>query len=323
MIYTLTLNPSLDYVVSVENFSCGKVNRTTEERIFPGGKGINVSMVLSNLGIKSTALGFVAGFTGEQLRTLLEEKNVATDFIKADTGATRINVKLRSTKREIQNHEMTLPERMPINNGLQIEETEINGIGPFINENELTELYNKLDKLKREDVLVLAGSVPKSVPDTIYMDIMEYLQNRGIDIVVDTTGDLLKNVLKFKPFLIKPNHHELGELFRRTLDSKEEILACAKVLHKKGARNVLISMAGDGAILVAEDENVYELEAPKGKVINSVGAGDSMVAGFLTGYLNFKDYTTALKLGVCTGSASAFSENLATKEEVEALLQEI
>ena len=311
----MTLNPSLDYVVSVDNFSYGKVNRTKEEQILPGGKGINVSMVLANLGVESTALGFVAGFTGEKLQAFLEEKRISTDFVHVNNGMTRINVKLRSDENGFYEGTV-LPKE-----GVQIEETELNGLGPTVEEIEQMALYRKLNKLENGDILVLAGSVPKGVPDTIYMDIMEYLQNKGIRMVVDATGDLLKNVMKFSPFLIKPNHHELGELFGKTLHSKDEIIACAKDLQQKGARNVLVSMAKEGAILVAEDENVYESDAPKGNVINSVGAGDSMVAGFLAGYLESKDYATALKLGICTGSASAFSKFLATKEEVEALLQ--
>ncbi len=324
MIYTLTLNPSLDYVVSVDNFTCGKVNRTTEELLYPGGKGINVSMVLSNLGIKSTALGFVAGFTGEKLLSLLEEKQVTTDFVPVNNGMTRINVKLRNMKNEIAGESKCQETNSNANSSsemeMQIEETEVNSMGPAIEDRELSELFQKLERLEKDDILVLAGSVPKSIPSTIYMDIMETLQNKGIHIVVDATGELLKNVLKYRPFLIKPNNHELGGLFGKTILEIEEIVVCAKELQQMGARNVLVSMAGDGAILIAEDGTVYKSDAPKGIVKNSVGAGDSMVAGFLAGYLQSGDYRQALKVGVCTGSASAFSDELATGDAVNELL---
>lgn len=292
MIYTVTFNPSLDYIVAVENFACGTINRTTDEKIFPGGKGINVSMVLKNLGFETTALGFLAGFTGERVEQLLEEKGISTDFISV-AGMSRINVKLRSN-----------------------EETEINGRGPTIEDCDIKILYEKLDALKADDVLVLAGSIPSTMPSTMYMDIMQHLEGRGIRIVVDATKDLLKNVLAYQPFLIKPNNHELGELFGVELTTKDEIICYAKKLQKQGARNVLVSMAGDGAVLVAEDGSVYQAEAPKGIVKNSVGAGDSMVAGFLAGYLESGSYAEAFKMGLCAGSASAFSEELATKDEV-------
>lgn len=296
MIYTVTFNPSLDYIVSVDNFTCGIVNRTTDEIIFPGGKGINVSMVLKNLGFENTALGFLAGFTGKRIQELLEEKGVRTDFISVEKGISRINVKLRSR-----------------------EETEINGQGPAIAEMDIKKLYEKLDTLSDGDILVLAGSIPDVMPGSMYMDIMKHLQNKDLKIVVDATKDLLVNVLQYHPFLIKPNNHELGEIFGVKIGNKADVITYAKKMQEKGARNVLVSMAGDGAVLVAEDGSIFRSEAPKGKVVNSVGAGDSMVAGFIAGYLENGSYEKAFQVGVCTGSASAFSEELATKAEVIAL----
>ncbi len=308
MIYTVTFNPSLDYIVSVENFKTGTVNRTTSEKIYPGGKGINVSMVLGNLGIESRALGFSAGFTGDELERLLDERKVKSDFIRVKQGMTRINVKLYSNEK-ISNNEISNIE------------TEINGQGPAISDGDIDKLYEKLDRLKDGDILVLAGSIPSVMPSSIYMDIMKHLQNKRLKIVVDATKDLLVNVLKYHPFLIKPNNYELGEIFEVKLDSKDEVVTYAKRLQEMGALNVLVSMAGEGAVLVTENADVYKMDAPKGKVINSVGAGDSMVAGFLAGYLEKNDYFQALKMGVCTGSASAFSNGLATKDEVMKLLK--
>jgi 1-phosphofructokinase len=297
MIYTVTFNPSLDYIVTVRDFTTGVVNRTSSEAIYPGGKGINVSMVLQNLGFSSTALGFLAGFTGDEIIRLLEEKGVHTDFIHVEQGVSRINVKLRSNQ-----------------------ETEINGQGPVIASEDIRTLYGKLDALQEGDVLVLAGSIPDVMPGSMYMDIMDYLKEKKIRIVVDATRDLLVNVLPYGPFLIKPNNHELGEIFGVELTEKDEVIRYAKKLQEKGARNVLVSMAGAGAVLITEDGQEFRAEAPKGTVVNSVGAGDSMVAGFLAGYLSTGDYREAFLRGVCTGSASAFSEELATREEVEALL---
>lgn len=296
MIYTVTFNPSLDYIVTVDNFTCGIVNRTKNEVLFPGGKGINVSMVLKNLGHENTALGFLAGFTGRELERLLEDKGVATDFIPVENGMTRINVKLRSDR-----------------------ETEINGQGPAISREDIARLYQKLDTLQDGDTLVLAGSIPDIMPGSMYMDILRHLQDKNLRIVVDATRDLLVNVLQYHPFLIKPNNHELGEIFGTIIEKKEDVIAYAGKLQDKGARNVLVSMAGAGAVLVAEDGTVLKAEAPKGKVRNSVGAGDSMVAGFLAGYLESGSYADAFRMGVCAGSASAFSEELALREEVIAL----
>lgn len=297
MIYTVTFNPSLDYIVSVRNFEEGSVNRVSDEMILPGGKGINVSIVLNNLGMESHLLGFIAGFTGKEIERMVSDDGCISEFIKVDNGFSRINVKMRSEK-----------------------ESEINGIGPEISNSEMTQLLDKLDKLKEGDVLVLAGSIPASIPDTIYYDIMKMLSDRKIMIVVDATKDLLLNVLPLHPFLIKPNKQELAEMMNLENLSKEDIVKNAFELQKRGARNVLVSMAGEGAILVTEDGNVYSSAAHKGNVVNSVGAGDSMVAGFIYGYLKNKDYKEAFETGLCAGSASAFSENLATKEQVEELL---
>ena len=293
MIYTVTFNPSLDYVIGAEKLEPGKINRTTRENIYPGGKGNNVSVVLSNLGHKSKALGFVSGFTGEALEKMLDDFGCYTDFIQLDNGFTRINVK--------------------INAG---EETEINGQGPKISEEAIGKLYEKLDALTKGDVLVLAGSIPSSMSDNIYRDIMADLKDRGVMIVVDATKDLLLNVLEYHPFLIKPNNHELGEIFDVKLTTREEVIPYGRKLQEKGARNVLVSMAGEGAVLIAEDGQVFDTPAPKGKLINGVGAGDSMVAGFVAGWIEKQDYEYAFHMGVASGSASAFSENLATKEEI-------
>ncbi len=298
MIYTVTFNPSLDYIVTVDSFQTGIVNRTSTELMYPGGKGINVSIVLKNLGFDNVALGFESGFTGAEIIRLLETAGVTHNFIHVAEGMSRINVKIRSE-----------------------EESEINGQGPAIQQTDIEKLYEQLDALKEGDILVLAGSIPSVMPSSMYMDIMKYLQDRNICIVVDATKDLLVNVLKYHPFLIKPNNHELGEIFQITITSKEDVIVYAKKMQDLGARNVLVSMAGDGAVLVAEDGSIYQAEAPKGTVKNSVGAGDSMVAGFLAGYLESKDYAKAFRMGVCTGSASAFSDKLATKQEVLALLE--
>lgn len=297
MIYTVTFNPSLDYIVTVDHFKAGEINRTADELIYPGGKGINVSIVLKNLGYDNTALGFMAGFTGREIQRLLEEMGVQTDFIHVSNGTSRINLKMRSDQ-----------------------ETEINGRGPKISDGDIQLLYRQLDRLQAGDILVLSGSIPSSMPETIYMDIMKYLDGRDIAVAVDATNDLLVKVLPYHPFVIKPNNHELGEIFHTVIKTKDEVVVYAKKLQEMGARNVIVSMAGDGAVLVTENGEVYRASAPKGVLRNSVGAGDSMVAGFLAGYLRNKDYLEAFKTGVCTGSASAFSEALATKEEVEALL---
>lgn len=301
MIYTVTFNPSLDYIVRLDSFTAGEINRVNYEQVLGGGKGINVSIVLGNLGHESTALGFTAGFTGEEIKCQLDGFGVKHDFVQLPEGFTRINVKVKADK-----------------------ETEINGQGPDISEAKREELFEKLDKLSEGDTLVLAGSIPKTLPDDIYEKIMARLEGRGIRIIVDAEKKLLLNVLKYHPFLIKPNNHELGDMFGVKLTTDEEIITYAKKLQEKGAQNVLISMAGDGAILLTADGKHYKSPAPKGKLINSVGAGDSMVAGFITGYIESQgDFETAFHMGVATGSASAFSENLATRPEVEALLKTI
>ncbi|MCQ2492329.1 MAG: 1-phosphofructokinase [Lachnospiraceae bacterium] len=297
MIYTVTFNPALDYVVKVDNLTLGMVNRTAQEDIYYGGKGINVSMVLNNLGIKSTALGFIAGFTGKEISDGVAAMGVESDFITLREGMSRINVKIKSQ-----------------------EESEINGQGPMIHDDELEALYAKLDEIEDGDILVLAGSIPNTLPEDIYEKIMARLQDKDIHIAVDATKDLLMNVLKYHPFVIKPNNHELGEMFGVVLKNNDEIIEYAKKLQDLGARNVLISMAGDGAILVDENGEVSVSKPPKGTVKNSVGAGDSMVAGFIAGYLKNGSYEEALKMGLATGSATAFSEGLATKELMEELL---
>ena len=293
MIYTVTFNPSLDYIVSVDDFKLGLTNRTSSELILPGGKGTNVSTVLKNLGLESTALGFVAGFTGNEIVKRLNDMGIKSDFISIKNGISRINLKLKS-----------------------IDGTEINGAGPDISEEKVNELRDKLNQLKEGDVLVLAGSIPSSMSDNIYRDIMADLKDRGVMIVVDATKDLLLNVLEYHPFLIKPNNHELGEIFDVKLTTREEVIPYGRKLQEKGARNVLVSMAGEGAVLIAEDGQVFDAPAPKGKLINGVGAGDSMVAGFVAGWIEKQDYEYAFHMGVASGSASAFSENLATKEEI-------
>lgn len=300
MIYTVTFNPALDYVVKVDNFTTGTVNRTVSEEIFYGGKGINVSAVLRELGYASTALGFVAGFTGDEIERGVRTLGFASDFIRVKDGMSRINVKMKSDN-----------------------ETEINGIGPQITENDVEKLFEKLEKLENGDILVLSGSIPKSIDDRIYETIMSRLDGKGIRIVVDATKDLLLNVLKYHPFLIKPNNHELGEMFGAELKSDEDIITYAGKLQEMGAANVLVSMAGDGAILVTEEKEVHKMGVAKGTVKNSVGAGDSMVAGFIAGYLDKRDYAYALKLGTASGSATAFSEGIATRKDIIELLEKL
>lgn len=300
MINTITLNPSLDYIVKVDSFKVDSLNRIEEERICAGGKGINVSIVLKNLGVENTALGYVAGFTGDEILRQIENYGVSCDFVKLKKGFSRINVKLKSDG-----------------------ETEINGAGPEITEEDLKVLYDKLSHLTKGDYLILSGSIPKSVPDDIYENIMNSLLDTGVEFIVDATKDLLLKVLKYKPFLIKPNHHELAEMFGLELKTDDDIIKYGKKLQEMGAKNVLISMAGDGAILIPENGEAIKREVPKGVLKNSVGAGDSMVAGFLCGYLKDNDIEEAFKMGIATGSASAFSDNLATEEEVNNLLKQM
>lgn len=293
MIYTVTFNPALDYVVRVNHFTPGMVNRTVKEDIYYGGKGINVSAVLANLGYESTALGFVAGFTGEEIERGVKTLGFASDFIRVKKGMSRINVKLKSDQ-----------------------ESEINGMGPEISPEDVAALFKKLDALKEGDVLVLSGSIPASLDDDIYEQIMAKLDGRGIRIVVDAEKNLLLNVLQYHPFLIKPNNHELGDMFGVNLHNDIEIIYHGRKLQEKGAANVLVSMAGDGAILITEQGQVHKLGVAEGKVLNSVGAGDSMVAGFLAGFLENGDFSHALKLGTAAGGATAFSEGLGSKEKI-------
>lgn len=299
MVYTVTFNPAIDYVVRLDSVTAGGVNRTKSEQIYCGGKGINVSLVLSELGIKSKALGFVAGFTGRAIEDGVRSRGVESDFVQLEEGCSRINVKIKAG-----------------------EETEINGQGPRITEKAIAQLYEKLNELKDGDVLVLAGSIPDSLPGDIYEKILEYVSGRKIKAVVDATKDLLLNVLKYKPFLIKPNNHELGEMFGKELKTVEEIVEYAKRLKEMGAVNVLVSMAGDGAVLVDEQGKVHRCGVCRGQVRNSVGAGDSMVAGFIAGSAE-GDYEYALKLGTATGGATAFSDELARKDEIYNLLKQL
>lgn len=300
MIYTVTFNPSLDYLVSVDDFTLGMTNRTESECLMPGGKGINVSMLLGNLGIESTALGFVAGFTGDEVVRRLQQIGVKNRFIRIEEGFTRINVKLKS-----------------------IDGTEINGQGPVIAPEKVEELMRQLEDLGEGDVLFLSGSIPASMPSTAYQDIMERLNGKNVCIVVDATKDLLLNVLPYHPFLIKPNHHELGEIFGVELKSRQEVIPYGERLRQMGAANVLISMAGEGAVLIAEDGTVFEAPAPQGTLVSGVGAGDSMVAGFMAGWMEKRNYAHAFRLGMAAGSASTFSEGLATKEKIQAVYAQI
>lgn len=300
MIYSITFNPALDYIVRVDDLKLGEVNRTSYEEIYAGGKGINVSIVLKNLGYESVALGFIAGFTGDEIERRVKLLGCETNFIKLKEGMSRINVKLKSK-----------------------EESEINGQGPKIEEEYIEKLYEKIDTLKTEDILVLAGSIPKTLPKDIYEIILERLSNKGIKFIVDATGELLLKVLKYNPFLIKPNHNELADLFNVEIKGEEDIIKYAKELRKMGARNVLVSRAAEGAILVNEKDEILIANVPKGKLVNSVGAGDSMVAGFISGYLKNNSFREGFAMGVATGSASAFSEGLAKMEKVEELLKEI
>ncbi|GIM30368.1 1-phosphofructokinase [Clostridium polyendosporum] len=298
MIYTVTFNPSIDYVINVEDFRSGTVNRVVSEEKYPGGKGINVSRVLNNLGVKNKALGFIAGFTGKFIKDSLQSEGVDTDFIEL-SGDTRINVKLKSN-----------------------EETEINGAGPDINEKNLNKLFEKIEILNSDDYLVLAGNVQKSLPTNIYSLIQQKCISRKVKVVVDTTGEALTSTLKYNPFLIKPNNHELSEIFNVEITNREEIIHYAQRLREMGAQNVIISMAGEGALLIC-NEGVYHATAPKGTVKNSVGAGDSLIAGFLAKYSQTLNIIEAFKWGAASGSATAFSMDLCKKEYVEELLSQI
>lgn len=298
MIYTMTLNPSIDFIVEVADFEVGILNKIQKEAKFPGGKGINVSQVLKRLGTDNKALGFVGGFTGDYIVDSLKQRGIVTDFVEVQED-TRINIKLKTGQ-----------------------ETEINGQGPTIREPELTALLNKIDALTANDVLVLAGSIPQSLPVTIYETLASIATKKGAKVVADTTGEVLLNVLPNKPFLIKPNHHELGELFDVKIETVKEAVPYGKRLVEMGAQHVIVSMAGAGALLFSEDVALYA-NVPKGVLKNSVGAGDSVVAGFLSNYFRTGDVQQAFKYGVASGSATAFSPELCTQQEVEELLPQI
>ena len=299
MIYTVTFNPAIDYVVRTGEMKVGVVNRTESEEIYFGGKGLNVSIILNELEIKSEALGFVAGFTGEAIENGMAKDGIKTDFVHLNNGFSRINVKIQSSF-----------------------ETEINGQGPEISEENIEELFKKLNKIQDGDTIVLAGSIPASLPSDIYERILEYLKNKKIRAIVDATGDLLMNVLKYKPFLIKPNNFELEEIFGVELKTAEDVSEYALKLKEMGAVNVLVSMAGDGAILADENGKIHACGVCSGTVKNSVGAGDSMVAGFIAG-CEKKGYEYALKLGTAAGGATAFSDGLAKQELIYRLLEQL
>jgi len=300
MIYTVTLNPSIDYVIKVDKLTTGNINRVNEEHVYPGGKGINVTRILKSLDNDNIALGFVSGFTGDYIINSLQELNLKSDFIKVKEGFTRINVKVKSE-----------------------EETEINGQGPKISEEELNQFYKVIDKLVDGDILILSGSIPSCLDERLYESIMKKVEDRDIKVIVDATKNLLLNVLKYNPFLIKPNNHELAEMFNVELNSTEDVVFYARKLKEMGAQNILISMGKDGALLVTENDEVFASSVAKGEVVNSVGAGDSMVAGFIAGYLKSNSYEEALRLGAASGGATAFSSDLATREFIDKLVDEI
>ena len=311
MIYTITFNPALDYVIKIENFIPGKINKSKEEYIFPGGKGINVSIVLKTLGQEATAMGFIAGFVGKEIEEKVQKYGVKTDFIKIENNNSRINVKI-------------LEENKGKNGNIEKEETAVNAKGPHIDSKYLELLYKKLEIIKNEDTLVLSGSVPNGVCSNIYEKICQRLENKNIKIVVDSTGELLLKTLKYKPYLIKPNQQELEEIFGIKISSQDEALEYAEQLQAKGAQNVIVSLGSDGAVLLDENGYSYKMKALNTKnAINTVGAGDSMVAGFTASYLKDHDYMEALKRGTATGSATAFSEGLATADKVEELYKQL
>ena len=297
MIFTVTFNPSLDYIVRVDEMRLGTINRTNYEQLLPGGKGINVSIVLGNLGHPSRALGFSAGVTGVALEKLLADAGVDADLVHVKEGFTRINAKVKA-----------------------VEETELNGQGPRIAPEDVDALFSKLDVLGQDDTLVISGSVPNTLPSDMYEQVMERLAGHGVRIVVDAERDLRTRVLPYRPFLVKPNNHELGDIFGVTLKTRDEVVPYARRMQEMGAQNVLVSMAGEGGVLVAADGQVYQSPAAKGTVVNSVGAGDSCVAGFLAGLMETGSYQTAFRMGLAAGSASAFSDHLATRPEVEDLM---
>ena len=297
MIYTVTLNPSIDYIVRLDELKTGITNRTTSEEYYIGGKGINVSCVLAELGIKSTALGFVAGFTGEAIEKGLKNPKITADFISLKSGISRINIKIKAG-----------------------EETEINCQGPHIDDEELLNLFDKIDNIRSGDTLILAGNIPNTLPDDVYVRIIERLKGKNVQLVIDATKKLLVNSLKYKPFLIKPNRQELSEIFETTVRTENDVVKYAQELQKMGAKNVLVSLGGDGALLVDEYGKLHKEGVVKGKVLNTVGSGDSMVAGFVAGWIEKEDYAYALRLGSACGNATAFLNGLATREKIEELL---
>lgn len=297
MIYTVTLNPSIDYIVRLDELKTGITNRTTSEEYYIGGKGINVSCVLAELGIKSTALGFVAGFTGEAIEKGLKNPKITADFISLRSGISRINIKIKAG-----------------------EETEINCQGPHIDDEELLNLFDKIDNIQSGDTLILAGNIPNTLPDDVYVRIIERLRGKNVQLVIDATKKLLVNSLKYKPFLIKPNRQELSEIFEKTVRTESDVVKYAQELQRMGAKNVLVSLGGDGALLVDEYGKLHKEGVVKGKVLNTVGSGDSMVAGFVAGWIEKEDYAYALKLGSACGNATAFLNGLATREKIEELL---
>ncbi|WP_294955031.1 1-phosphofructokinase [uncultured Eubacterium sp.] len=298
MVYTITLNPALDYVMKVGKLRYDDINRSKSEEIYYGGKGINVSVILTRLGVHNKALGFVAGFTGRKLEQMLVDEGIDCDFNRLSNGQTRINVKIKADT-----------------------ELDVNASGPDISEDDIKDLMDKLDDIGEDDYLVLAGSIPSTLPDDIYERILSRLQSRGVNFIVDATGDLLKKALPYKPFLVKPNHHELGDLFGVETKTEEDIVKYARKVQEMGARNVLVSRAKDGATLIDENSNVTTFANVDGELVNSVGCGDSMVAGFVAGYINKKDYAYALKLGAACGNATAFSEELATADEIKKVFE--
>lgn len=298
MVYTITLNPALDYVMKVGKLRYDDINRSKSEEIYYGGKGINVSVILTRLGVHNRALGFVAGFTGRKLEQMLVDEGIDCDFNRLSNGQTRINVKIKADT-----------------------ELDVNASGPDISEDDIKDLMDKLDDIGEDDYLVLAGSIPSTLPDDIYERILSRLQSRGVNFIVDATGDLLKKALPYKPFLVKPNHHELGDLFGVETKTEEDIVKYARKVQEMGARNVLVSRAKDGATLIDENSNVTTFANVDGELVNSVGCGDSMVAGFVAGYINKKDYVYALKLGAACGNATAFSEELATADEIKKVFE--
>lgn len=295
MIYTVTFSPALDYIVDLDELIVGSINRSQKETMLPGGKGINVSIVLSNLGTKSVALGFIGGFIGKYIEEEMEKHAIDYDFVKVD-GNTRINVKVRGKK-----------------------ETAINAQGPIVKEENIEELIDKLSKLSSEDILVISGAIPNNLPSNTYERILNRIKNQNIQLIVDTTKETLLNTLSFNPLLVKPNLEELEELFQVRINNDDELVSNAKKLIEKGAKNVIVSLGGDGALLVKENGEFIKMASPKGKVVNTVGAGDSLVAGFIDEYVRSGNIEKAFKHGIACGSASAFSINLATKEKVEEL----